>query len=421
MLTGMIRKPERQAKSMDPIHPLAMIERQTWTRFGEFPDRNCSELDDTFPARTQEAYSWLNENLSWRPVFDWDCLLKPNSEAWKDATLTVFGNIRPPKVPNEKDQVLVDIRANEDGLIIEETTKHFQYLRKAGIPVHVLLGRRAPDQSSLYWGWPYNADAWENSLTASLDTRLKPVMEYIDTLSIFYDLRNPLDQQRLEDIDMRQLYEGPDAYCPRPVCPWKESNNCPFKIQWQDRPSYATKRSTQKTTNKKQIRTTSHLPLASNDLSNPPTGEYASDDPKKDLPVPETLHHLAINAAFDREAVGWQRFWAAYASQLKNLTELHVRMPGYFDKVGSWRLSKLLNPKSNWRMLTYADEREHVQSREDLQKHADPNSRSHTHSMQHKIWPAGRFVRRTWVSRCFSLHVPLLDCIVLLNVMNTRC
>ena len=398
MLSGTIRKPEWQVKSTDPIHPLAMIERQSRTPFGEPVDRDFSELDDGLPVRLQEAYLWLNENFNWRPIFDWDYFLNPNSAAWNDATTTVCGNTSLiPRPTHPKEQVLDDIRANEDGLILEETAKHFQYLQKAGIPVHVLLGRRPPGQSSLYWGWPCDAAALENLFTASVDTRLEPVLPYINTLSILYDIRNPLDQHRLEDIDMRQLHEGPEASCPRPICPWKESKNCPFKLQWKDRPSYATKRHTQKTANKKQIGKTPYLPLANNSPSYPPTGEYASDDPNDDLPGHETLHQLAIRAAFDREALGWQKFWAGYASELKNLTALHVRMPGYFDKVRSWSLAKLLDRKHHWRMVTYADERDHIQSREDLQQHAGSDE-DYTHSMQHKIWPAGRFVRRSWVS-----------------------
>ncbi|KAI2488148.1 hypothetical protein Ptr902_02281 [Pyrenophora tritici-repentis] len=360
-------QPEWQAKSTNPIHPLAMTENK--------PHENTSTKNSSGNVNDplvgiQELYAWLNEVFNWRPIFDWDCFLRTDSDSVDD---------------------------NNNNNPIAEIAKHFQYLREARILVHVILGRRPPGQSSLYWGWPYNADEWETSLTTPFDTGLKPVAAYIDTLSIFYDLRNPLDQNCLEVIEMRQPYEGPDASCPRPVCPWGDNNDCPFQLQWNSRPPCATKLNAQNTANKQPIAKMCYLPLASNLPPYPPTGEYRSDHPEANCAASETLHQLSIRAANDREALGWQRFWAACAPRLTNLTELNVRMPVSFDKVRSWRLAKLINPRFNWEMSRYADEQGHLQTRQDLEYHAGP-VQAHAHSSQQKMWPVGRFVRRTWVS-----------------------
>jgi hypothetical protein len=47
-------------------------------------------------------------------------------------------------------------------------------------------------------------------------------------------------------------------------------------------------------------------------------------------------------------------------------------------------------------MFGYADERGHMQTRQDLVRHVGDNAQLYTHAVQDKIWPAGRFVRRTW-------------------------
>jgi hypothetical protein len=301
-------------------------------------------------------------------------------------------------------------KAQSNALMAEVATQ-FQYMRDSGIPVHVLLGRRNLNESSLYWGWPYNAKAWEKSLAEPVDAGLKPVAAHIDTLSIFYDLRNPLDERRLREIDDRQPYHGPDAHRPHPQCPWN-SKDCPFKKQWgresglkaKGRPSS----SGQKMANMQPlVKPGSKHKLANNLPSCPPTGEDAddgtSDDSKPDDYTPATLHHLATSAAFEREAVGWQSFWASHASGLTNLTELRVRMPQCFDQVGSWALSKLLSQK-NWKNLAFADEREHLQTREDLVRHVGTDPTLHSHKVQEKVCPAGRFVRRTWVRHDWTTH-----------------
>jgi hypothetical protein len=100
---------------------------------------------------------------------------------------------------------------DENDALLAEIAKQFQYIKIGGIPVQVLLGRRHTDTSGLYWGWPYNATTWEASLKAPLNAGLGSVAARIDTLSIFYDLRNPLDEERLQAIDERQPYHGPDA------------------------------------------------------------------------------------------------------------------------------------------------------------------------------------------------------------------
>lgn len=72
-------------------------------------------------------------------------------------------------------------------------------------------------------------------------------------------------------------------------------------------------------------------------------------------------------------------------------------MPRCFDKIGSVRLAQLLSPKQGWKMQAFADERQHVQTREEVGNSAsigEPMDPRFTY----KVWPAGRFVRRSWVS-----------------------
>jgi hypothetical protein len=128
--------------------------------------------------------------------------------------------------------------------------------------------------------------------------------------------------------------------------------------------------------------------LASSLPSCPPTGEEAddstSDDAETGASTPATLHHLATNTAFEREAVGRQKFWAEHASQLTNLTELRVRMPHCFDQIGSWPLSKLLLKKKR-KNFAFTNERTHLQTREDLLHQAGANTTLHTHKVQEKL------------------------------------
>ncbi|KAL1796672.1 hypothetical protein ACET3X_005212 [Alternaria dauci] len=343
--------------------------------------------------RLKEAYAWLNTTFTWRPIFDWDYFVTSGMESLEGNLDVAFSGIR-------QQYKLGNTTKSTNEMLLGEVSKQFQIMRDAGIPIHLLLGRRNPDESSLYWGWPYNSEMWEQSLKAPLDAGLAPVAAHIDTLSVFYDLRNPLGEQRLEEIDKRQPYLRPEAYCPRPNDPWLSTKDSVFKKQWQDRPSRISKRKIQKTANKKTIGKQPHILLASNLDSCPPVGEYADehsyDDPETNKSIPETLHQVARRAAFEREAVGWHRFWTEYAPQMTNLKELQVRMPRNFDSVGSWSLRQLLNPKKTWVMFSYADERGHMQTRQDLLQYVADHPKLHMHASQEKIWPAGRFVRRNW-------------------------
>jgi hypothetical protein len=386
-------QPEWQANSTTPLHPFTLIQKRPFFPTETKPVARGKDYEKPLPDRLLEAYAWLNTTFSWRPIFDWDYFVRPNMENRRGNLDTAFKDI-------QHQYGLIDTTIHNKDVLIAEVAKQFQIMRNAGIPIHVLLGRRNSDESSLYWGWPYNLDAWERSLKTPFDTGLAPVAAHIDTLSIFYDLRNPLDERRLEEIDRRQPYRWPDGFCPRPIDPWYSTENNSFKKPWQDRPSRISKPNTQKTANKKAIGKKFRVPLASNLTSCPPTGEYADehayDDSDHDKSIPETLHQVARRAAFEREAVGWQRFWTEYASQMANLKELRVRMPQSFDSVGSWSLCQLLTPRKTWKMIGYADEREHMQTREDLLHHALDDLKLHTHTVEEKRWPAGRFVRRSW-------------------------
>jgi hypothetical protein len=177
-------------------------------------------------TRLQDAYDWLNTTFHWRPVFDWDWFVKPDPEDQHRNLDVAYADMQYGlEAGGGKEQ---------SNALMAEIATQFQYMKDSGIPVHVLLGRRNPDESSLYRGWLYDAKAWEKSLTAPVDAGLEPVAAHIDTLSIFYDLRNPLDERRLLEIDDRQPYHGPDAHCPHPQCPCN-SKDCPFKKQWEQK------------------------------------------------------------------------------------------------------------------------------------------------------------------------------------------
>ncbi|KAF2686261.1 hypothetical protein K458DRAFT_430118 [Lentithecium fluviatile CBS 122367] len=69
-------------------------------------------------------------------------------------------------------------------------------------------------------------------------------------------------------------------------------------------------------------------------------------DGEQNLEAPASGTRLARRAVFTREALGWQRIWNKYALLFKCLTALRVRMPRCFDKIGSWRLAKLLSQQT---------------------------------------------------------------------------
>jgi hypothetical protein len=315
-------EPEWQAKSTNPIHPFALIQKNPYTPEGSAPIQRGEKFAEPLPTRSQDAYDWLNTTFHWRPVFDWDWFVKPDPEDQHRNLDVAYADM--------KYSLEVGGGKAQSNALMAEIATQFQYMKDSGIPVHVLLGRRNPDESSLYWDWPYDAKAWEKSLTAPVEAGLKPVAAHIDTLSILYDFRNPLDERRLREIDDRRPYHGPDAHCPRLQCPWN-NKDCPFKKQWDQKSVPKAKgranSSGQKMANRQPlVKPGSKHKLASNLPSCPPTGEDADNGTSENSNpgdyTPATLHHLATSAAFEREAVGWQSFWASHASQLTNLTEL---------------------------------------------------------------------------------------------------
>ncbi|KAF2686260.1 hypothetical protein K458DRAFT_486264 [Lentithecium fluviatile CBS 122367] len=50
---------------------------------------------------------------------------------------------------------------NKLSQILNNIEFHFRYLTLAGTPYHLLIGRRHPDISSCYWGWPHDESDWE--------------------------------------------------------------------------------------------------------------------------------------------------------------------------------------------------------------------------------------------------------------------
>jgi hypothetical protein len=343
-------------------------------------------------------------------VFDWDYFMRPdlnatdpkNNQGYDVAAATWYKTFKKAlKRTGNK------IPRSEHGLApdpMKEIVIEFGKMRKAKIPLHILIGRRHPDGSSLYWGW--HSDAWKQLLATPLDAGLNEVASMIDVLTIAYDLRNPLDEEHLEYIDVQEAYERPAASCPRiEPCPWHTTGNCPF-TPWAGLPRVTREQiAAQRAEHDSQGHPPPHpsLPLASNMPSIPPTGEYADthagddSDTDSNAAAPASLHRLTRRAAYEREAVCWQRFWNVYAPKLRSLSKLNVRMPRSFDKTGGVRLAKLLDPARQWRMTAFADERQHMQTKEDLVTFPGGQGVCE-HEPEAKIWPAGRFVRRTWVS-----------------------
>ncbi|KAF2846390.1 hypothetical protein T440DRAFT_521760 [Plenodomus tracheiphilus IPT5] len=345
--------PEWQVDSTDPIHPLAMIR----------PESGGKAIST---GQLMNLYDWLNKTFDWRPVFDWDYFMKLDSPDRQDAQ-------------------------------IKQIAQQLQHMRDAYIPIRILIGRRHWDVSSLYWGG--DSAAWAQTLDQPVNTSLEQIAPLVDSLIVHYDLRNPLDHDRLEEIDMKEPYIGPSAVCPRIPCPWKHKN-CPFEKQWDQRPIA---QHSQPAINEKAATASKRAPLlASRDISCLPTGEDASLHPADDFDPAKvqgqpTLHHLARHAAYLREAASWQQFWSKYSPLLTNLSELRVRMSRSFDKVGTLRLRMLLDPRDGWKMHTFAEERQHMQTREDSKWSVGKNNAALTHLPEDKIWPGGRFVRRLWV------------------------
>lgn len=227
----------------------------------------------------------------------------------------------------------------EDLERLEEVADLFRTLREARISIHILIGRRDPAGFSLYWGWPYDPTAWTDALSAPFDASLRNIAPLIDTLTIAYDLRNPLDEERLLEIDAREHYHWPEATCLRINRPWQEQDYCPYTKQW---PRMTPISHLQKMANRKQLKPVdnrTHRPLATSIAPNPPAGEYVdtagSQSKSTMFESTSTLHQLARRAAYKREALGWQRFWAEYTPKLQKLSVLNIRMPQSFDEIGS--------------------------------------------------------------------------------------
>ncbi|KAI8942062.1 hypothetical protein NX059_000162 [Plenodomus lindquistii] len=347
--------PEWQVGSTAPIQPLAMI-------------RPRSDDKDMSTNQLTSLYGWMTKTFGWRPVFDWDCFMKLDFPHGQDA-------------------------------VIGQIAQQLQIMRDANTPIRILIGRRHSDLSSLYWGC--DEVAWADVMSKPFNNSLDQIAPLVDALIIHYDLRNPLSRDRLQDIDEEELYTGPTARCPRSLCPWSH-RKCPFGKQWHERFITTTASGGALAVFRSRSQPKPCSRLASSNIACLPTGEDANVHPSDDYNPGDahgesTLHKLARHAAYLREAVCWQRFWTSYAAKLTNLSELHVRMPRNFDRICNSRLRKLLDPRDGWKMHTFAEERQHMQTREDLEWKVGNGVSELTHLPEAKIWPGGRFVRRLWI------------------------
>jgi hypothetical protein len=387
--------PEPEERSLEPIHPFALIQTTDEGGIG-----TGSTFRDVVPDYDLTyLFSWLCDTFQWKPVFDWDCFMVP-----KDIHKTI-----------DPAYQSVLTRAPFYMELLEE---QFKSLRRAGIPLHLVIGRRNPNQSSCYWGRPYRKEKWEAWLLEKFDANLENIASIVDSLSILYDLRNPLSQTRLEEIEAADPLIKSNARCPKVPCPWQQADGqyherCPFKSHRTPLGQPIPNSGGQKMANKHSLNRRIHIPTGYGQLagacdSTPPVGENANDHPSEDSDSDDSsdittkvpLHHLGRRAVFAREAVGWQRFWGTYSLKFTSLTMLRVRMPHRFDRIGSWRLAKLLDQKNGWTMLLYTDERQPVQTEEDLVRHVGrgpDESHAFEHVHEAKSWPAGRFVRRSWI------------------------
>ncbi|KAJ4294151.1 hypothetical protein N0V90_007841 [Kalmusia sp. IMI 367209] len=391
--------PESERRSGDPIHPLALTQVKDKTGFTSGSDYDGFSLLDL-----KAVYPWLASTFKWRPVFDWDWFMVANQ---------MVGTHNPN---------LVDISSPSDwkgfskprnygkalARALTDIKNQFILLNDANIPVHILIGRRNPDHSSCYWGWPYNEVAWQDWVESDFSTNLETITRHIKILSIFYDLRNPLDHARLWQIERRRPHCPPRAQCPRRDCPWKETRNCPFAAEHlglHPRPQVSGTSHAQNLPNgvgKKDRHSSKprlhHDALAFGCPDAPPTGLDAHDHSETDAHPATDPHYAALYAVFTREAFGWHRFWTTYATTLVNLTTLRVRMPASCDDIASWCLAKLVNRNNGWRMLVYADERTDVMTADDLVKgFAGVEEDVYERVPAEKVCPGGRFVRRSWV------------------------
>ena len=402
-------QPEANNRSTDPVHPFALIQFDD-----EFQSGSGSKYKDIDPDREYgHVFHWINKTFKWRPVFDWDWFVVP--EKMRETIPQPYKSMLE-KYPNYM-------------ALVEHL---FRQLKNGGIPIHLLLGRRNVEGSSCYWGWPYEEKNWIQWLKAPFNASLESVAGLVDTLSIYYDLRNPIPYSQLKEIETLQPHLWPSARCPAVPCPWARDGedhpfyeDCPFRLQRQPlrHRDPSRNKGKQKMANKQSLErkrpknSTSYAHLANSCVAAPPVGENANDHNSDDSETDDTshdastvsLHHLARRAVYTREAVGWQRFWTTYALRFTSLTQLRIRMPRTFDKIGSWRLAKLLDKNAGWQMLIYTDERQHIQTAEDQRPHIKGTPwELYEHWPEAQTWPAGRFVRRSWLhpeSRAYVTQV----------------
>ncbi|KAF2107166.1 hypothetical protein BDV96DRAFT_606747 [Lophiotrema nucula] len=356
---------EPKSRSTVPLSPLSLLEQADDTSEPNSKSRQPKSAPNRRPSTNPDLaiiYGYIRDTFLWNPVIDWNWYMD-------------FGK-----------------RTDGDRELLKRLKHYLQLLKNANIPIHLLISRRELPLSNLYWGWPYNEEDFGASVAQPIDHGLGSIAGLVDTLSVFYDLRNPLDRASLLGIDKLQPYRPssqPERRSSLAGSPQKMANKSRLK--------------------KSNIRK-SYARLASSSMHGAPApGENADAHPSDDSDLEDDtsleyarLHHVARRAAYYREALGWQRFWATYALSFRNLTKLRVRMPSSFDKIGSWRLAKLLNQKVGWDMLAYTDERQHIQIQQELDEQPDG-----------KIWPAGKFVRRTWIW-------PEKKMVVEMNVTKTK-
>jgi hypothetical protein len=360
-------EPEWQEKSTDPVHPFALLQGHS------------SKVPST-TALTPAVYQWLNTTFNWRPVFDWDCFLGSDHKGLYEALLQRWRFYAKPSKPGD---------------IVRRVAEQLKRLSDAGIPVHILIGRLHPDQLSLYWGAINdNAGAWAKWLRTPMEAHLLTIAPLITTLTIMYDLRNPLLEDRLLAIEASQPdnKDLDNTTCLRPICPWRKK--CPFPRYPAWSPfSSSYYFSGQEMANGRSLKNEMSdvspglQDLAPNHISLPPTGHLPSTPDDED-----TLHVRTRNAVFAQEAITWQKFWTAYAPQLTALKILNIRMPKLFDGTGSVKLATLLDKKNGWEMKAWANEIS-LGSGETVK-----DGRLVVEDGE-RIWPAGQFVRRTWVRK----------------------
>ncbi|KAH7408751.1 hypothetical protein DE146DRAFT_675740 [Phaeosphaeria sp. MPI-PUGE-AT-0046c] len=204
-------EPEWQENSIDPLHPFALIQQPASATSSPASRKSAA------PGLNQDVYEWLNKTLKWRPVFDWDSLVRCKDPGHDKAYQQLWNRYG------------LDSSLSTCQDANAEIAEQLQLLRSAGIPIHILFGRRHTDTSSLYWGWPCDDNAWSKWLAAPFSANIGLIAPLVDTLSIMYDLRDPIEPSSPFGVS--------SSTCPRPVCPWaRVKKTCPYKIQWNPAP-----------------------------------------------------------------------------------------------------------------------------------------------------------------------------------------